>query len=98
MRADEAEAALMPRWAMNRDLNDLTIFNALMDAHCNPIRGRDADIFCRHRDGYGVLIEVKGKYGTLRPIQEKLQELFQDRYKVVRNVTEALQACGITNG
>jgi hypothetical protein len=88
----------MPRWANKRDFADMSIFNALLDAHRKPIRGRDADIFCQHVEGHGLLLEVKSAHGAMRPIQIELQALFGDRYKVVRNVTEALQACGITNG
>jgi hypothetical protein len=79
-----------------RDANDLEIFRALQDAFCDPVRGNDCDIYCKSRaDMKGLMLEVKSKSGTLRPIQKSLQELFQDRYRVVRSVSEALAACGV---
>lgn len=85
----------MPRWARQRDLNELEIFNALLDAHRNPVRGTDIDIFADHVDGFGVLIEVKSRLGRMRPIQEALQRIFKDRYHVVRTREQALEACGV---
>lgn len=85
----------MPRWKNRHDANHLAIYRALDEAYCAPIHGRDADIFARHRDGYGLLLEVKTKKGTLRPIQKELQMLFGDRYRVVRDVEGALLACGV---
>lgn len=84
----------MPRWANQRDKNDLEIFRALQVAGCEPIRGRDADIFARHSLGHGMLLEVKQKKGRLRPLQHQLAELFGSRYQVVRSVEDALRACG----
>lgn len=84
------------RFALKRDQNDAEIFRALYDAYCHPIRGRDCDIYARHVDGYGVLLEVKVEKGRLRKIQRELQALFKDRYYVVRSVPEALAACGIS--
>lgn len=83
------------RWAAKRDLNEMQIFNALIDAHCGPVRGRDSDVYATHRSGHGVMLEIKSKYGTLRPIQVELQAIFRDRYRVVRTVDEALEACGV---
>lgn len=79
-----------------RDFNDLEIYRALDDAYCAPVRGNDCDIYARHRDGYGMLLEVKSAKGRLRPIQTALQLLFGERYAVVRDVNQALTACGIT--
>lgn len=87
---------LMPRIYRNkRDANEADIFDALLDAFCAPIRGHDADIYARHVDGYGVMLEVKTAKGRLRKIQNELAWLFKDRYIVVRTPTEALQACGV---
>lgn len=88
----------MPRWRNARDKNDLEIFKALKAAHRNPIHGRDADIYAEHIQGHGVMLEVKTKAGTMRPIQVKLAGLFKDRYYVVRSVQDALVACGIIIG
>lgn len=86
----------MPRIFRNkRDSNEGEIFQALYEAYCHPIRGHDADIYCRHVDGYGVLLEVKGKAGRLRKIQHELAGIFKDRYYVVRSVSDALKACGV---
>lgn len=85
----------MPRWANRRDANDLEIFRALQVAGRDPIRGRDSDIYARHIQGYGLLIECKTRLGKLRPIQVELQAMFGDRYHVVRSAEEALKACGV---
>lgn len=88
----------MPRWANQRDQNDLAIFRALKAAGCKPIRGRDADIFCISRtDMQGMLLEVKvpKKRNQLRPIQKELRDIFQSRYRVVTSVDEALEAVGV---
>jgi hypothetical protein len=79
---------------MKRDANDMEIFRALQLAGCEPERGRDADIYAKHFDGRGMILEVKVKKGRLRPLQIRLQALFGDRYHVVRSVTDALIACG----
>jgi hypothetical protein len=80
----------------NRDHNEQEIFDALEAAHCRPLRGKDVDLFAISRaDMQGILLEIKTKRGTLRPIQKSLQELFQDRYRVVRTIDEALAACGV---
>lgn len=84
------------RYAKARDANDLEIYRALDQAYCAPIRGNDCDIYARHRDGYGMLLEVKTAKGKLRPIQRDLQQLFGNRYAVVRDVESALSACGIS--
>lgn len=79
-----------------RDLNDKAIFDALKAAHCQPLRGNDCDIYALSRaDFKGLLLEVKSEKGALREIQKQLQELFQERYHVVRSVTDALKACGV---
>jgi hypothetical protein len=79
-----------------RDFGDKAIYDALKAAHCDPVRGNDCDIYCKSRaDMKGLMLEVKSKTGTLRPIQKSLQALFQDRYRVVRSVSEALAACGV---
>jgi hypothetical protein len=85
----------MPRWRCQRDKNELGIFNALLGAHRKPFRGRDTDIYALHVAGYGVMLEVKTKDGTLRPIQEKLRDTFPGRYFVVRDVEDALVATGV---
>jgi len=84
----------MYRFAAKRDSNEKSIFKALVTAGAQPIRGTDSDIYARHAKGFGVLLEVKTKDGTLRPIQVELQALFGDRYHVVRSEEEALRACG----
>jgi hypothetical protein len=86
----------MPRWAKARDKNDLEIYRALDEAYCAPIRGNDCDIYARHRNGHGMLLEVKTTKGRMRPIQRELAMLFGDRYVVVRDVESALIACGIS--
>ncbi len=84
------------RFNKKRDANDLEIFNALKDAHCSPVRGTDVDIFAISRtDQRGILLEVKSEKGALRPIQKQLQAIFGERYKIVRSVSEALEACGV---
>jgi hypothetical protein len=84
------------RFNKKRDANDLEIFNALKAAHCNPVRGNDSDIYAISRaDLKGLLIEVKTEKGKLRPIQKQLQAIFGERYKIVRSVPEALEACGV---
>jgi hypothetical protein len=84
------------RFNKKRDANDKSIFDALKAAHCNPVRGNDSDIYCISRtDLKGLLIEVKTEKGRLRPIQKQLQAIFGERYRVVRSVAEALEACGI---
>lgn len=84
------------RFNKKRDAVDLEIFRALQAAHCKPVRGNDCDIYAMSRaDLKGLLLEVKSKTGTLRPIQKSLQELFGARYFVVRTVSEALAACGV---
>jgi hypothetical protein len=84
------------RFNKQRDANELEIFRALEAAHCSPIRGQDVDVYAISRaDMRGVMLEIKTKSGTLRPIQKSLQELFQDRYRVVRTIDEALAACGV---
>lgn len=88
----------MPRWKNARDANDLEIFRALQAAGRNPIRGRDCDIYAEHTQGHGVMLEVKTKNGRLRKIQSQLAGCFKDRYYVVRNVSEALQAVGFSGG
>jgi hypothetical protein len=92
---ESAKASEMPRWKNKRDANHLEIFRALQKAGRNPIHGRDVDIFCGHVEGYGIMIEAKVIKGTLRPIQKSLQELFGNRYFVIRSVDEALAACGV---
>lgn len=84
----------MPRWANRRDANEPLIFSALQLAGCDPIRGRDVDIYATHVDGHGVLLEIKVAKGKLRPIQLELQRIFKDRYHVARTVEAALAACG----
>lgn len=86
---------MSPRWANKRDQNDGEIFRALEFAGRNPLRGKDGDIYAEHVDGTGLILEVKTKDGRLRQYQRDLQAIFKDRYKVVRNVPEALAACGI---
>lgn len=85
------------RFNLKRDLNDAEIYDALMEAYCHPIRGRDADLYARHVDGYGLLLEVKDpkRRNNLRPIQKALKELFRERYHVVCSSEEALKACGV---
>lgn len=86
----------MPRIFRNkRDSNEKEIFQALEQAYCRPIRGSDADIYCQHVDGRGLLLEVKTKAGRLRKIQHELAGIFKDRYYVVRSVSDALSACGV---
>jgi hypothetical protein len=84
----------MPRWRNQHDANHMEVFNALKVAGCEPVHGRDSDIYARHSLGYGMLIEVKTPKGKLRPLQEKLRDLFQDRYVVARSPEDALRACG----
>lgn len=87
----------MPRWANKRDGNEISVFNALKVAGRNPVRGRDADIYCSHVDGFGLLLEVKrDSKAKLRPIQEVLQRLFRERYVRVESVDQALVACGVS--
>jgi len=85
----------MPRFKCRRDANDLEIFRALKVAGRDPVRGRDSDIYARHIQGFGLLLECKTRLGKLRPIQVELQAMFGDRYHVVRSVEEALRACGV---
>jgi hypothetical protein len=82
------------RFAKKRDQNDSEIFDALRIAGCDPVRCTDFDIGAAHADGYGVMIEVKTAKGRLRPIQERLKDIFKDRYRVARSVEEALIAVG----
>jgi len=82
------------RWARKRDANEISIFDALRVAGCDPVRCTDFDIGASHADGYGVMLEIKVAKGRLRPIQERLKEIFKDRYKVARSVEDALRACG----
>jgi hypothetical protein len=84
----------VPRWRNQRDANHLEVYRALQVAGCNPVHGRDADIYASHIDGYGMLVEVKTKKGRLEPLQEKLAEIFGNRYAVVRSAEEALRALG----
>ncbi len=84
----------MPRWACQRDKNEMGIFDALVSAGAQPIRGRDTDIYAWHSAGHGVMLEVKTKKGTLQPIQVELQAMFGDRYHVVRSEEDALRAVG----
>jgi hypothetical protein len=87
----------MPRFKKCRDSNELLIFRALQDAHCSPLRGQDVDVYAISRaDMRGVMLEIKTKSGTLRPIQKSLQELFGDRYVICRSVEDALRACGVS--
>lgn len=86
----------MPRLYRNkRDENEAAIFDALQYAGCSPIRGQDVDIYAKHRDGLGVMLEVKAHKGRLRPLQTTLAYLFPDSYYVVRTSYEALRACGV---
>jgi hypothetical protein len=85
------------RFNKQRDANELEIFRALEAAHCSPLRGQDVDVYAISRaDMRGVMLEIKTKSGTLRPIQKSLQELFGPRYHIVRSVREALEACGVS--
>lgn len=86
----------MPRIYRNkRDANENEIFSALQDAQCAPIRGQDADIYARHVDGHGLMLEVKSEKGRMREVQCFLQVMFKDRYIVVRTPQDALRACGV---
>lgn len=82
------------RFNKRRDQNDLEIFRALEVAGCDPIRCTDFDIGAAHVDGYGLMMECKVAKGRMRPLQLRLQEIFKDRYKVVRSAEDALRACG----
>lgn len=84
------------RFNLKRDANDLEIFRALEAAGCNPVRGRDTDIYARHRKGFGVLIEVKVPGGRLRPLQKDLQGIFGAQYHVATTAEAALNACGVS--
>jgi len=86
----------MPRFACQRDANEMPIFKALQAAGREPIRLRDIDIVAVHVDGHGVLLEVKVRKGKLQEIQKTLQRLFPGRYFVVRSVEAALSACGVS--
>jgi len=85
----------MPRFACQRDANEMPIFKALQVAGRDPIRLRDIDILATHVDGHGVLLEVKVRKGKLQEIQKTLQRLFPGRYFIVRTVEAALNACGV---
>lgn len=88
---------IVMRFNLKRDQNDLAVFRALQAAGRNPLRGRDADIYCDHVDGFGLLLEVKrDSKAKLRPIQEALQRLFRERYVRVESAEQALIACGVS--
>jgi hypothetical protein len=84
----------VPRFALRRDSNEAAIYAALEVAGCEPKRFFDFDIGARHVSGFGVLLEIKTRKGKLREKQLWLQEVFKDRYRVVRTPEEALIACG----
>lgn len=86
----------MPRFACQRDANEMPIFKALQVAGREPIRLRDVDILAVHTAGYGVMLEVKVRKGKLQEIQKTWQRLFPGRYFVVRTVDQALVACGVS--
>lgn len=81
-----------------RDHNDREIFLALKAAGCDPRRGTEVDIFAKHVDGHGVMIEVKNPLARpmLRPIQIWLRDTFgpQGLYHIVYSFEEALKVCG----
>lgn len=82
------------RFARKRDENEMSIFDALRVAGCDPWRFDDFDIAARHIDGYGVMIEVKVAKGKLRERQVRLANLFGDRYRIARTPEQGLIACG----
>jgi hypothetical protein len=86
----------MPRFAMRRDDNEKTIFDALRIAGCEPKRFTDFDIGCRHVEGFGLMLECKVAKGKLRDKQIWLALMFGDRYRIVRSPEQALAACGIS--
>lgn len=85
------------RYALKRDENDASIFQALKAHGRNPVRFFDFDIGAHHVDGSGVMLELKTAKGRLREKQVALQLLFGDRYRVVRSVQDALAACGVSS-